>query len=631
MAKLFSPEWLDELKSRCDVVDVIGRYVPLKKNGRELAGCCPFHHEKTASFFVYPESQSYHCFGCKESGDIIKFVSKYENVGFVDAVERLANIANMPMPELKDVDQNQIALRKKTRDSILGALKEAGLYYHKNLYTTHPHARLAVAYINKRQISAEFVKKFGLGCSVDYEGVLRHLKSKGYSDDILRKAGLLSEANGRNFDAFGKRLTFPIIDKDGAVIGFSARLLEDKELAKYKNTAGTEVFNKSEVIFGINLLKKNRDEARKNQKDFDGFEYIIIVEGQIDVISMHQFGFNNTVACLGTAITPMHARKLKQFSQNIILLLDGDGAGKKAALRSIDVLRRGALDVKVASLPEGKDPDELLKSEGADALREILNNAIDGMEYKIKAVADRYDLTDRTQKSKFIRESLVVIKGLEDKSEQDVYLELVKQYASTPVDVLREDLDKLPDNEVPFWEREKEDQPKPEVVETKKDGFDKADIYIVASLLYNKEYCRQFDEKLGDLYFKDSGLNEALDYILRTISQGNRPSVSGLYSFVEVDQSTQLLKDAVNYEFLPDDFPEITFEVYLLKNKEKKLREEIEKVHGLCGAADIEVRNLHIRKYTELRNELNEVSRQIQNLSQQYNANINMIKKKTRR
>ena len=288
MAKLFSPDWLNELKSRCDVVDIIGRYVPLKKNGREMSGCCPFHHEKTPSFFVYPDSQSYHCFGCKESGDVIKFISKYENVGFVEAVERLANIANMPMPELKDVDQDQIAKKKKERDTILAALREAGLYYHKNLYTSHPQAQLAVKYIQKRQISPEFVRKFGLGCSLDFNGLLNHLRNKGFSDEILKKAGLESVSEkGSTYDSFARRLTFPIIDKDGNVIGFSARMLENKEGAKYKNTSASYIFNKSEVIFAINLIKTERDEACKNTRDFGGLPNIIIVEGQIDVISMH--------------------------------------------------------------------------------------------------------------------------------------------------------------------------------------------------------------------------------------------------------------------------------------------------------------------------------------------------------
>ena len=636
MAKLFSPEWLDELKNRCDIVDVISRYVPLKKNGREFSGCCPFHHEKTPSFFVYPDTQSYHCFGCKESGDVIKFVSKYENLGFIDSVERLANIANMPLPELKDVDQNEITRKKKERDLILSALKEAGLYYYKNLYSNHPQAKLANAYIQKRGIPPEFVRKFGLGCSLDFESSIRYLNSKGYSNEILKKAGLLSETSGRIFDSFGKRLTFPIINKEGEVIGFSARLLEDKDLAKYKNTSASPVFNKSEVVFAINLLKKERDIARKENRDFNGFENIIIVEGQIDVITMHRFSFTNTVACLGTAITPMHTRKLKQFTENIILLLDGDGAGRKATLRSIDVLRAGALNVKVASLPNGQDPDEFLKANGSDAMREILNSAIDGIEYKIKVLLENYDLNDLTQKAKFIHEALIVIKALEEQSEQDVYLQLVHKYTSTPIDVLRIDLASLPDTEVPFWEREEQQtatdaqtaETKPEV---KKDAYAVADLFIIASLLYNKDYTQKFDEQIKDLQFGDAGLNDAFNYIQNTISNGTRPSISGLFSYMEVDNSTPLLKEAVNYEFLPDAFPEITFESYLLKNKERKIRQESEQAQLLCSSAtDTETRDNAMRKYIDLTKQLNEIKRQIDSLNARYTTNLNLKNKKNR-
>ncbi len=640
MAKFFNVDWLNELKSRCDIVDIIGRYVPLKKNGREMSGCCPFHHEKTPSFFVYPESQSYHCFGCKESGDVIKFVRKYENMGFVEAVERLANAANMPMPEFKDVDQDQIARKKKERDEILSALREAGLYYHKNLYTDHQQARLAVAYIQKRQISTEFVRKFGLGCSLDYSGLLNHLRQKGFSDEILKKAGLLSiSEKGLKYDSFTKRLTFPIIDKDGNVIGFSARMLENRDGAKYKNTSSSPVFNKSEVIFGINLIKKERDEARKNNKDFGGLKNIIIVEGQIDVISMHQFGFGNAVACLGTAITPIHARKLRQFTEDIVLLLDGDGAGKKATLRSIDVLRSGGLNVKVGAISDGMDPDEFLKARGADAMRQIVDAATDGIEFKIKTVAENFDLGNRMQKTKFIHEALVVINALDNKSEQDIYLELIKKYSGTPLDILREDLSKLAGSELPFWERDREtsideqagEAPKAPQ-EVKKDGFDLADLYIIASLLYNKPYCLPFDEALGGLHFTDSGLQEAFEYIRSTIASGARPSISGLYSLMDVDQSTPLLKEAVNYEFLLDPLPEITFESYLLKNKQRKTKLESERQQALCATAtDAEARNDAMQKFIELTKELEQIRTQSEVLSQKYVTNINLMSKKSRR
>ncbi len=629
MARLFTPEWLDELKARCDIVDLISRYVPLKRNGREFVGCCPFHHEKTPSFFVYPESQSYHCFGCKESGDAIKFLSKYENLGFIEAVERLANSANMPLPDMKDDEMQAVQRKKEERAKLLSALKDAGRYYFNNLFSNHPNAENARKYLAKRQIERQSIIRFGLGCSLDFDSSIKYLNQKGYSNEILKKAGLVGEVDGRIFDAFGKRLTFPLINKEGEVIGFSARLLEDKELAKYKNTSATPVFNKSEVVFGINLLKKLRDENRR--KDYDGLENLIIVEGQIDVITMHQFGFENTVACLGTAITPMHARKLKQFSENIILLLDGDGAGQKATLRSIDVLRSVALNVRVCRLPEGKDPDEFLHTYGAEAMKKLLADSTDGVEFKIDVLAKKYDLNEPNERAKFVQESLVVVKNLENSSEQDIYLPIIHKYSSIPIDILRIDLSKIDDTVKPYYEREDDDnQPKPPKP-VKKDGFARADLFVLASVLYNKEYARNQD--LNGLWFEDKGLNDAYGYVMQAISNNNTPNISGLYSFMEVDNSTPLLLEMVNYEFLPDPFPEISFRSCLLKNKGRAVQKLRDEYQIKCATSqDKEERDKNMQEVINLTKKLEELKQQIDVINTEYSAKMNnYIKQKSKR
>ncbi len=635
MARLFTPDWLDELKSRCDIVDLISRYVPLKRNGREFVGCCPFHHEKTPSFFVYPESQSYHCFGCKESGDAIKFLSKYENLGFIESVERLANDANLPLPEMKGTDAENIEQKKKERTQLLSALKDAGRYYFNNLFTDHPRAQLARNYLAKRQINRQSIIRFGLGCSLDWDSLVKYMNGKGYSNDILKKAGLIGERTtqygtaDRAFDAFGGRLTFPLINKEGEVIGFSARLLEDKDVAKYKNTSATPVFNKSEVVFAINLLKKLRDENRG--KGFEGLENLIIVEGQIDVITMHQFGFTNTVACLGTAITPMHARKLKQFSENIILLLDGDTAGQKATLRSIDVLRSVALNVRVCHLPDGKDPDEFLHTYGAEAMKKLLSESTDGVQFKIDVLAQKYDLNEPNERAKFVQESLVVIKNLDNVSEQDIYLPIIHKYTSTPIEVLRIDLANVADTVKPYYEREEQEEEKNTPVETvKKDGYLLADLFILASVLYNKPYIK--DTPLDDLVFYDTGLNDAYSYIKQTLANGNTPNISGLYSFMEVDNSTALLKETVNYEFLPDPFPEITFKSCLLKNQFRAVQKQRDEFQAKCATAqDKQEREEALRRTIELTKKLEEIKIAMNKINLDYSANMNtFIKQKNK-
>lgn len=631
MARIFTPEWLDELKSRCDIVDLISRYVPLKRNGREFVGCCPFHHEKTPSFFVYPESQSYHCFGCKESGDSIKFLSKYENIGFIESVEHLANMANMPLPEMKDADVQQIEQKKKERTIILSALKDAGRYYFDNLFSKHSQAQIARNYLAKRQITRESIIRFGLGCSIDYTDLLAHMHKLGYTNDILKKAGLIGETDGRMYDFFGKRLTFPLINKDGEVIGFSARLLEDKEIAKYKNTSATPVFNKSEVVFGINLLKKLR-EQRREEAIYSGLETLIIVEGQIDVITMHQFGFKNTVACLGTAITPMHARKLKSFSENIILLLDGDGAGQKATLRSIDVLRNSALNVRVCHLPEGKDPDEFLHTYGAEAMQKLLDDSTDGVQFKIDVLAQKYNLNMPDERAKFVQESLVVIKNLENSSEQDIYLQIIHKYSSTPIDVLRLDLSKIDEKAKPYYEREEasNDPPQPQT-SIKKDGYALADLFILASVLYNKDYVKNQD--LTDLWFEDKDLNEAYMYINQTLASNNLPNISGLYSFMEVDNGSPLLKEMVNYEFLPDPFPEISFRSCLMKNKSRAILRLRDESQTKCATTtDKQERDEYLKKVIDLTKQLEDLKRKTDEIDFEYKAKMNTyIKQKNRK
>ncbi|MBQ7977555.1 MAG: DNA primase [Clostridia bacterium] len=617
MAKLLPPEWLDELKSRSDIVDVISRYVPLKRNGREFVGCCPFHHEKTPSFFVYPDSQSYHCFGCKESGDTIKFLSKYENLGFIETVERLANSANMPMPEMGDTNAQEIARKKQERTLILSALKDAARYYFSNLNSTHPQALKARQYIEKRKLTRESVVRFGIGCSLDFDSLLVYLKGKGYTLDILKKAGLVGENGGRIFDAYGKRLTFPLISKDGDVVGFSARLLEDKELAKYKNTINTPVFNKSEMVFAINLLKKLRDNQRASGAEYDGLNNLIIVEGQIDVITMHEFGFTNTVACLGTALTPMHARKLKQFSENIVLLLDGDGAGRKAALRSIDVLRNSALNVRVATLPDGYDPDEYLRKFGAEEMRKLIDNATEGIEYKIDVLAKTYDLNEPSTRAKFVHESLVVLKRLDNQSEQDVYLPIVHKYSETPIDILRMDLANIDEQEKSYFEREDDEDTTQNIEpekEVKKDNYTLADLFILASILYNKEYARDVDT--AGLVFTDMGLNQSYEYIMKTRDNGGTPSLGGLYSYMEVDSSTPLLRELVKYEFLPDDFPDLTLRSYVLKNRERSLKMKRDNAQTACkNATDSETRNQYLREAFEINKELELLKKDMEKLN----------------
>lgn len=625
MAKLiFSPEWLDELKSRCNIVDVISRYVPLKRVSRDFVGVCPFHNEKTPSFMVNEAGQYYHCFGCKASGDVIKFLERYENIDFVEAVQALADMANMPMPSIDSNTAELIQQKKAERQQILAVLKASAQYYYKNLFTNHPNAVQARNYLEKRGITQESVVRFGIGCSLDFEGLISYLKKQGHSISLMQKAGIVSLGDKGYYDSYGKRLMFPLIDTNGEVLGFSGRLLEDKELAKYKNTTQTPVFNKSEVVFAINLLKKQRDKERQTTQSFSGFDNVIIVEGQIDVISMHQHGFVNTVACLGTAITPQHVRKLKQFSDNIILMLDGDSAGQKAALRSIDTLRACGVSVRVVTLPEGLDPDEFLKKYGTEKLKELLGKSEEGMDYKFRVLASKYNLSSNYEQSKFVHEALLIIKALQNESEQDIYLKMVHKYTGISIEVLRADLQKIDINSKPFYERENTEEPQ-KTIKKVNDAYTLADIYLLASIIYQKPYAKVDDIK--ELCF-DESLQPLYDYVLQSISNSKEITLSGVYSYLDVDNSSEEIRTTVNFVFTPDSAPDLTFKSCLLKNKEKYLKQQKQECEQQMESdISIEQKNEIMKKYLEYTKQISQINEQLQQISLEYVRRVDEAKK----
>ena len=474
----FSTEWKEELKSRNDIVSTVSKYLKLDRKGKNYWGLCPFHYEKTPSFCVNEVDQFFKCFGCGESGDVITFVRKFEGVDFMQAIEILAKNAGMEMPKL----ENNLELKKKKeeKEQVLQALRAAALFYHKTLKS--PKGEICQKYLEKRGVSQTSITNFGMGYSPDFDSMKNTLLKQGFSVETLKKAGLVDTGTGgRIYDAFAERLTFPLINTYGDVIGFSARIIEDKPFAKYKNSTQTIVFDKSHVIFGINFIKKLRNELHTN------VPRVILVEGQLDVVSMHQKGFTNTVACLGTALTPFHAQELKKLTNNVVLLLDGDGAGQKATMRSIDILRPSGLSIKVATLPEKLDPDEFLKKYSKEDMQKLIDNAVEAMEFQLQTIAKNFDLSSKEQKANYIKSALSLIKTLETDAEKSIYLETVRELTNIPVDVLRQDLDSIK-TEKPKEIDEKRNNFIKENLEH--DAFVSADKFILSSLLYKKPWAK---------------------------------------------------------------------------------------------------------------------------------------------
>ena len=343
---MYSNSFIDSLKNKITLSNIIGKNVKIISHGRNKVACCPFHKEKTPSFHINDERGFYHCFGCKESGDVIKFVEKMENVDFMDAVKILADRAGMEIPELKNSDE-----RKKTqklKERVLSALDYAYKHYQENLYGKD--AKVAQDYIKFRKLTRRELEKFKIGYSKGWTEIVDYLKGKGFSENELLSAGICAKKNGRVYDVIANRLVFPIFNSFNECIGFSARALEKTDFAKYLNTADTIVFQKGRVVFGIQFLK-----ALKQQHLLDK---IILVEGQMDVVAMHKGGFVSTVACMGTALTQDHVTELKRYCDKIVLCFDGDGAGTKATLRAIEMFRNEDVNLTVVKL-DGKEDKKI--------------------------------------------------------------------------------------------------------------------------------------------------------------------------------------------------------------------------------------------------------------------------------
>lgn len=515
-----SVEWLTELKRKNDLVGIASNYLHLEQKGRRFWACCPFHNEKTPSFSINNDDGIYYCFGCKESGDVIKFVQKMENVDFMDAVKILAERAGMEIPEFQSSDKRKENQKKK--EKILSVLDFTYKHYVDNLYGKD--AKIAQDYIKSRKLTRRELEDFKIGYSKDWNDLVTYLKSKGFSENEMLEAGVCAKKNNHLFDVLAGRLVFPIFNAFNECIGFSARALEKTDFAKYKNTAETLVFQKGKVVFGINILK-----AQKQQQLVKN---VILVEGQMDVIAMHKGGFKTTVACMGTALTKDHIAELKRYSDHIILCFDGDGAGVKATLRAIDMWRDENIDLRVVKLAGGKDPDEVLNTLGKEKLQEMIDNALPYMEFLIDYYKSQNNLESPEGKNKFVKEVLAEIKKLGSPTLFEPYLEIVRDLTKVPLDVLRRDINSR--QSAPKF-KIAEQQP---VQPTNPNVDEKAQKYILACLLHKKEVV---DERLdyGRLLV---GYEKYLDIIAKNLP------LSSIFDFEGASEDAFLM-DLVNFNF----------------------------------------------------------------------------------
>ena len=527
---IFSPAFIEELKAKNDIVNIIGKYVRLEKKGKNFWGCCPFHHEKTPSFCINEYEQFYHCFGCGESGDVITFLRKFENMDYIDAIKLLAENAGMKLPEIEE--NQKFAEAKKQKDKSLKILEIAKNFYKENLYTTA--AKPAQDYIKKRKLTKRELDDFELGYSPNFFQIVNLLKSHKFTEAEMKASGVCELGkSGKPYDFLSERLVFPIVDANGDCIGFSGRDLSGSGYMKYKNTSATVVFNKSKAIYGINLVKKLKQEK--------GLDTIILVEGQFDVITMHRFGFKNTVACLGTAVTKDHLRQLKRFADNIILCLDGDSAGQKATLRTLEVFREmPELNVKVAILPAGQDPDEFLSNNGVAGMQKLLQNTLSPMAFRIFVFKNKYNLNSLDEKMKFIKEVIAEIKKLSTNAEQEIYLAELGKLTNVSIDILRRDLDS---SSTPTSTKQAPEKPAPA---PELDANIKAVKFVLASMLHKKDYA-DFWGNLEE-YIINPSLKKLYKLLLAKHKEGTELKISTLYDIFDVE-TDKVIQDVINFQF----------------------------------------------------------------------------------
>ena len=427
MSSRYPAAWLDELRSRSDIVQIVSGYVALNKKGRKYWGLCPFHGEKTPSFSVDGERQLYYCFGCKAGGNVFHFYMEMEHCSFSEAVAQLADRAHMTLPELeRDEDYER---RRTMRDRLLAANREAARFYHETLFTSRGAA--ALAYLRRRGLSDGVIRKFGLGASPEeWNALSERLLSQGYTLDELVLAGLTvrkKAENGRDryFDMFRGRAMFPIIDARGNVLAFGGRTLDKRE-PKYLNTSDTPVFNKRRGVFAANLLRQQRHLDR-----------VILVEGYMDVVSLTQFGVEGVCATLGTALTNEQARLLKRFAPQVYLGYDGDSAGRNAILRGLEVLEQENVPARVLDFPDGLDPDEFIRRDGAEGFSAL--SAISPAVYRLRRLKDQFDLSVQDGRLAYARGSAGILSAV-DPLERDVLLNQLALETGFPRETLLEQM-----------------------------------------------------------------------------------------------------------------------------------------------------------------------------------------------
>ena len=573
-------ETIDEVLLRNDIESVIGSYVSLKRAGSNLKGLCPFHSEKTPSFTVYPQDNSFYCFGCGVGGNAITFISRIEHLDYVDAIEHLAKRAGITVVNTDTRVQKEKTFDKKR---ILNMNTDAAKYYHAMLFSDTPEAKEALAYLTeKRRLSIATIKHFGLGFAPNsFDTFSRYMRAKGYTYDEMVAGFLCGKSEkGTYYDAFRNRVMFPIIDVTGGVIAFGGRVMDDSK-PKYKNSSDTPVYKKSRQLFALNFARHTCADA------------LILCEGYMDVIALHAAGITNAVATLGTAITSEQARVMSRYTKKVIISYDSDEAGQKAAARAIQLLSEVGLDVAILKVPGSKDPDEYIKTYGADKFREVINGSKTPFEYSLDNILSRYDVNLAQDKIKALKELTNIISEVYSAAERDVYINIVSKKLSVPVAAIEADINKSFSKKVHEAKKDHgrklqqkslgySDRINPDFI--KAPALAKKEENLLALLILYPNHRRAAFE--GELICEDDFFTDLNKRIFRFIKETSDPSYhtigdfNGAFSVEEVGRITAMKLSRMN---LTENGDQVLIESIdsLKKSMEKKMSTSTNTYEGL--------------------------------------------------
>ena len=512
---------IEEVRMRNDIVDVISQYVNLKKKGANYFGLCPFHNEKSPSFSVSPGKQMYYCFGCGAGGNVITFVMEYENYSFVEAVKMLADRVGITLPEVEYTKEAKAAADLK--NTLLEINRLAANYFYYQL--KQPHGKIGYDYLKRRQLTDETIKRFGLGfANKTSNDLYQYMRSKGYSDAILKETGLFFIEERGAHDKFWNRVMFPILDVNNRVIGFGGRVMGEGE-PKYLNSPETKLFDKSRNLYGLNYARTSRA------------KYMLICEGYMDVIALHQAGFTNAVASLGTAFTSQHAVLLKRYTDQVVLTYDSDGAGVRAALRAIPILKEVGMSVKVLDMKPYKDPDEFIKNLGQDEFQKRIDRAVNSFMFEISVIRSEYNMQDPESKTGFYNAVARKLLEFSEKLERDNYTEAVAREYMIPLDDLKRLVATLGGQiGVGVKPKETDGSVRAKQKKDKEDGIKKSQRLLLTWLIERPELFDKIEGIIAPEDFIDELYQEVAGMVFEEHKKGNINPAQILNRFIEGEE-----------------------------------------------------------------------------------------------